>query len=236
MATPTATPTSGEPVAQVLPTTPPADAAERPSTPAEAAEAAAQLRRCEAWKDAVLSKDPTVLFLLKHLRRGGCALPPTAVGCTPCPPTLAGGYTSARTVVLCANRLTSRAHTATTLTHELIHAYDDCRGEVDWGRCAHHACSEVRAAALSGDCAFLREVVARGNWALRRQFRACVRRRAVLSVEMNAGCVAEVGEGGGAAAAGLAAVVPGERSKAERAVDAVWTRCYADTAPFDRIP
>lgn len=171
-----------------------------------------------------------MLFLLKHLRRGGCALPPTAVGCTPCPPTLAGGYTSARTVVLCANRLTSRAHTATTLTHELIHAYDDCRGEVDWGRCAHHACSEVRAAALSGDCAFLREVVARGHWALRRQFRACVRRRAVLSVEMNTECVAE---GGGE---GLAALVPGGRSKAERAVDAVWARCYADTAPFDRIP
>jgi hypothetical protein len=33
---------------------------------------------------------------------------------------------------------------------------------VDWGNCLHHACSEVRAAALSGDCGWLREM-SRGN-------------------------------------------------------------------------
>lgn len=28
--------------------------------------------------------------------------------------------------------------------HELIHAYDDCRGaNMDWNDCAHQACSEV---------------------------------------------------------------------------------------------
>jgi inner membrane protease ATP23 len=39
-----------------------------------------------------------------------------------------------------------------TLTHELVHAYDHCRAYVDWTNCVHHACSEVRAANLSGDC------------------------------------------------------------------------------------
>jgi len=39
-----------------------------------------------------------------------------------------------------------------TLTHELVHAYDHCRAYVDWSNCVHHACSEVRAANLSGDC------------------------------------------------------------------------------------
>ena len=30
------------------------------------------------------------------------------------------------------------------VTHELIHAFDDCRaGNLDWANCAHHACSEV---------------------------------------------------------------------------------------------
>lgn len=39
------------------------------------------------------------------------------------------------------------------LTHELVHAYDHCRaGNLDWTNCQHHACSEIRAAALSGKC------------------------------------------------------------------------------------
>ena len=39
-----------------------------------------------------------------------------------------------------------------TLTHELIHAYDHCRAYMNWSNCVHHACSEIRAANLSGDC------------------------------------------------------------------------------------
>lgn len=27
--------------------------------------------------------------------------------------------------------------------HEMIHAFDHCRFEVDWGNLRHHACSEV---------------------------------------------------------------------------------------------
>lgn len=38
------------------------------------------------------------------------------------------------------------------LTHELVHAYDHCRAKnLDWTNCQHHACSEIRAAALSGE-------------------------------------------------------------------------------------
>ena len=43
------------------------------------------------------------------------------------------------------------------LTHELVHAYDHCRGKnLDWTNCQHHACSEIRAAALSGGCCLQR--------------------------------------------------------------------------------
>ena len=31
------------------------------------------------------------------------------------------------------------------LTHELVHAYDDCRARVDWDNLEHLACSEVSA-------------------------------------------------------------------------------------------
>lgn len=56
MATPTASNSSDEPGMGEPLVAPGADAAEPPLTPAEAAAAAAQLRRCEAWKDAALSK------------------------------------------------------------------------------------------------------------------------------------------------------------------------------------
>jgi len=115
-----------------------------------------------------------------------------------------------------AHRTHTQGDVNRALVHELVHAYDHCRASnLDWAACEHHACSEVRAAALSGDCTF-RQESARGNYTLRAGARACARRRAALSVAMNPACA-------------------GHR-QAERAVDAVLERCFADTAPFDRIP
>jgi len=48
-------------------------------------------------------------------------------------------------------------HVNELLTHELIHSYDDCRAHVDWNNLQHVACSEVRAATLSGECFFSME-------------------------------------------------------------------------------
>ncbi|KAG6430660.1 hypothetical protein SASPL_108732 [Salvia splendens] len=43
------------------------------------------------------------------------------------------------------------------MIHELIHAYDDCRGaNLHWNNRAHHACSEIRANHLSGNYELLR--------------------------------------------------------------------------------
>lgn len=48
-----------------------------------------------------------------------------------------------------------------TLTHELVHSYDHCRAHVDWNDLTHLACSEIRAANLSGECFFWKENFAR---------------------------------------------------------------------------
>ncbi len=64
-------------------------------------------------------------------------------------------------------------------------------------------------------CTYEQEAL-RGNLGFRGQHQRCVRRRAELSVSMNPYCA-----GGG---------------RAKRAVDAVFEPCFADTAPFDRIP
>ena len=48
-----------------------------------------------------------------------------------------------------------------TLTHELVHTLDYCRAELDWNNIHHLACTEIRAASLSGECFFWKENFAR---------------------------------------------------------------------------
>ncbi len=79
----------------------------------------------------------------------------------------------------------------------------------------HHTCSEVRAASLSGDCNWFFEAL-RGNFGLKKQHQECVRRRAKLSIAMNPAC--------------------GDNDQQLKAVDDCFEKCFADTAPFDRIP
>lgn len=90
--------------------------------------------------------------------------------------------------MLCSNNLTTQAHTSNTLLHETVHAFDACRANLNWGNCVHHACSEIRAATLSGDCNFTREVFLRRKYGFAKQFQRCVKRRAELSVSLNPYC------------------------------------------------
>ena len=103
-------------------------------------------------------------------------------------------------------------HVQRTVLHELIHAYDTCRAKVDCNDCHQLACTEIRAALLSGDCDMFNEW-RRRNFGFKGQGAACVKRRAELSVIANPNCA-------------------GEKGKA--AVEAVFDTCYADTAPFEQ--
>ena len=96
-----------------------------------------------------------------------------------------------------------------TLVHELIHAYDSCRAEVDWTNCLHIACSEVRAANLSGDCCFTNELN-RGHFAMKGQGQECIKRRAGISVASHEQC----------------------KEKSQLAVKSVFDSCVADLSPF----
>lgn len=47
-------------------------------------------------------------------------------------------------VVVCHNHVGGQHQVDVALVHELVHAYDHCRGaDLDWSNCDHHACSEV---------------------------------------------------------------------------------------------
>lgn len=134
------------------------------------------------------NSNPAVRFMFSHLKRGGCELSPSKVECKRCVGQLAGGFQDDGGILLCSNHLTTQAHTSNTLIHETVHAFDACRAKVDWSNCVHHACSEIRAAALSGDCNFTREVFLRRNFGFGKQFQRCVKRRAELSVSLNPYC------------------------------------------------
>jgi inner membrane protease ATP23 len=118
-------------------------------------------------------------------------------------------------ITVCSNYLTIQDEVNQVVIHELIHAYDECRAKnLDWTNCAHHACSEIRAGHLSGDCHFKRELL-RGFIKLRGHEQECIKRRVLKSLRGNPYC-SEVA--------------------AKDAMEAVWDTCYNDTKPFDRAP
>ena len=101
------------------------------------------------------------------------------------------------------------------MAHELVHAFDDCRADMRQDDARHMACTEVRAANLSGDCDFGDELRRGGpRWRLAGLQRECVRKRAHQSLVMHAACE-------GWTPAAVTALV-----------DDVFPVCYADTAPF----
>jgi inner membrane protease ATP23 len=83
---------------------------------------------------------------------------------------------------------------------------------LDWSNPNHLACTEIRAANLSKECAFTREIQ-RGYFAIAKHHQACVKRRAILGI-MQAGF---------------------SMNEAKVFISRVWEPCFNDTAPFDEI-
>ena len=136
--------------------------------------------------------------------------------CMRCENQQTGGFDPKYGIVLCANHLRNQAHLEETLSHEMLHAYDHLRYQVDWqNNLRHAACTEIRASSLSGECKFWREFWTRGQWKLAKQHQECVRRRAVLSVMARPACK--------------------NKDMAQQVVDEVWDSCFTDTRPFDEI-
>ncbi|BGP38467.1 Mitochondrial inner membrane protease atp23 [Rhodotorula kratochvilovae] len=192
---------------------------------------AADCRRCEKWRDELARESPIVRFLLQHIsllppppdskmpapEQSDTPHLPIPITCSPCPPTMAGGFSSELGILLCQNRFMSRKHMEDALAHELVHAWDERRFKPrgKWGEDLRaHACTEIRAENLSGDCRFGREFTRR-NWHFTKQQQACVRRRAILSVAANPNCKSP--------------------EEAERVVNEVFESCWPDTRPFDEI-
>ncbi|PWN27614.1 hypothetical protein BDZ90DRAFT_209853, partial [Jaminaea rosea] len=190
-----------------------------------------QRHRVEGWRDDLFRTSPMLRFMARHLALVSCdpfdttpsdnATSTPRLEITACPPNIAGGFSpsepkSSSGILICSNRIMDKGHLEDTLAHEMVHWWDHCRFRVDWNDLRHHACSEVRAAALSGDCKLGREWTRRNYGGFTKQHQVCARRRAVLSVMANPAC-------------------KGGKEEAEKVVDEVFPQCFADTRPFDEV-
>ncbi|KAK7338582.1 hypothetical protein VNO77_19199 [Canavalia gladiata] len=162
-------------------------------------------------------RSPQVRFLREHLEKAGCAIGDSFIKAVQCDERIgqvAGGYTQGEGIIVCCNQMESQDDVNQVLKHELIHAFDDCRAaNLDWTNCAHHACSEIRAGHLSGDCHFKREFLL-GSMKIRGHEQECIRRRVMKSLSGSPYCT----------------------GVAKAFMESVWDVCYNDTAPFDRAP
>ncbi|PWW75807.1 hypothetical protein C7212DRAFT_281659 [Tuber magnatum] len=177
--------------------------------------AEAECRKCEKNRDYLMNYSPIVCFMLENIAKLNGRMDDSNIKCMPCENLQSGGFSPEYGVLLCQNRLRDRGHTEDTLAHELVHVYDHLRFRVDWEELKHHACSEIRASSLSGECRWMREAFTRGVFHFTRQHQACVKRRAILSVQNNPKCKNE--------------------AEATKIVNQVFDSCFTDTRPFSEI-
>uniref|UniRef100_A0A3P8WID8 Mitochondrial inner membrane protease ATP23 n=2 Tax=Cynoglossus semilaevis TaxID=244447 RepID=A0A3P8WID8_CYNSE len=173
--------------------------------------------KCQAMLHFAVNSSPYAKLLLSAMNSSGCkTFKDRHFSCEDCDGTVSGGFDSVSSqIVLCQNNIHQQSHMNRVVTHELIHAFDHCRAHVDWfSNLKHLACSEIRAANLSGDCSFSNEV-SRLNLGLKQHHQECVRARALLSI---------------------LAVRKISQEYAEKIVDEVFEPCFNDHAPFGRIP
>jgi mitochondrial inner membrane protease ATP23 len=177
--------------------------------------------RCRGLLESTLKNNKKVHKLLDGISELGCKIPKDFFSCQSCPTDIpiAGGFSICSgdekdykpQVVLCDNKILERESFENAVIHELVHAYDQCRIKMDWKNCFHHACTEIRASSLSGECAFLHEVY-RGKASVSGGHSKCVKRRAELSVKMNPYC----------------------EKVAKESIEAVFPQCYSDENPFEK--
>ncbi|KAL8806960.1 MAG: hypothetical protein Q9223_004651 [Gallowayella weberi] len=179
-------------------------------------EEAADCAKCEKHRDYLLAYSPTIRFMRQNINKFGGDLHSGNIRCRRCDVFQEGAFDPNYGIKLCANFLQDRSQVEDTIAHEMVHAYDHLRFNVDWGNNLRHvACSEIRAMTLSGECRWVREFWTNGQYKFTQHFQDCIRRRAVLSVAMKPGCKDDV--------------------QAAKVVNEVWDSCFPDTRPFDEV-
>jgi inner membrane protease ATP23 len=175
--------------------------------------------KCASEMERMSRQSPIVRFMIEKLGDAGCAVDARFFKIEKCSEEVVGGFRPPDGVVICHDQINDATTLENALAHELIHAYDQCRAgtKMNWLDLKQHACSEIRAANLSGDCHWMNELMrCRVGFGISKHHQACVKRRAELSVSMNPKCRG--------------------KEHAEEVVSEVFEQCFKDTAPYDDIP
>ncbi|MEE6480736.1 hypothetical protein FKM82_012658 [Ascaphus truei] len=117
--------------------------------------------KCQVMLRIALDTSPYAKLLMDAMKQSGCTVyKDRHFSCEECDGSVSGGFDAATSeIVLCQNNIHQQSHMNRVVTHELIHAFDHCRAHVDWFNSVRHlACSEIRAANLSGDCSLGNEL------------------------------------------------------------------------------
>jgi inner membrane protease ATP23 len=110
-------------------------------------------KRCDEWRDWCFQNSPTVIFMKKNIEALNGDLNASNVRCRRCPTRRdeegnwirqGGGFNPDFGILICANEMRDRKHLEDTLSHEMVHAWDHLRWNVNWDDLRHAACSEVR--------------------------------------------------------------------------------------------
>lgn len=174
-----------------------------------------QCTTCEEGLDWMLKYSPSVIFMMDHVKKQGGNINRSNIKCDVCDDLKGGGFNPDLGILLCSNWIRDKWHLEDVLTHELVHAYDYLKFNVDYNNLKHHACTEIRASMLSGECRIWNEIKKTGFGGFGNKFQSCIKRRATLSVAANPRCSGD--------------------EEAEKVVESVFQSCFNDTRPFERV-
>lgn len=179
-----------------------------------------ECEKCYEYRDWMLQYSPSVLFMLDQIKKISpnpekSYISEKNIICESCNEFKGGGFNPEMGILICQNRIYSKWQLEDIMAHELVHAYDNLKFEVDWMNLRHHACSEIRASSLSGECRFSNQFFKGVMKNFKRGHQECVKRRAAISVAANPNCKS--------------------KEDAVKVIDEVWESCFNDTRPYERI-
>ncbi|CAF1425286.1 unnamed protein product [Rotaria magnacalcarata] len=175
------------------------------------------IRNCYEQAHQCITKRESIQRLLQALSSRGCTFDfHRHLACETNGENLRGGFDrSTCQIILYPENLHSSEEFCTIFEHELIHAYDYCRVNIDFNNPYHLACTEIRAASLSNHCSLFNHLSSSSRpFLLKNQHSSCVKNRARESME-------------------ICTDLP--RKKLDEIIEHVFLRCYKDTEPFDEI-
>ncbi|CAF0934673.1 unnamed protein product [Didymodactylos carnosus] len=176
------------------------------------------IRKCFEHLQYCLEKDSQLRHLLVALESAGCPINfKRHIVCEEANDfsSFRGGFdASTKQLVLFPDNIKTKNEFCTILKHELIHAYDYCRVQINFNNIEHLACTEIRAASLT-ECTLSDYFSMTFSPFLSGKHEYCVKRKAQQSLEIctNKRTVA--------------------KNEIDETIKRVFKRCSNDTEPFN---